>query len=78
MEMTENHNSSESMSKRSHCYGMCRGRSNRVFWGIFFIAVGFFWLGKEAELVFIGNNEAVLAACVRSGRYLVYCSSINK
>ena len=47
--MTENHNSSESMSKRSHCYGMCGGRSNRVFWGIFFIVVGLFWFGKEAN-----------------------------
>ena len=47
--MTGNHNSSESMSKRSHCYGMCGRRSNRVFWGIFFIAVGLYWLGKEAN-----------------------------
>ena len=47
--MTGNHNLSESMSKRSHCYGMCSGKSNRVFWGIFFIAVGLFWLGKEAN-----------------------------
>ena len=47
--MTGNHNLSESMSKRSHCYGMCGGRSNRVFWGIFFIAVGLFWFGKEAN-----------------------------
>ena len=48
--MTENHNSSESMSKRSHWYGMCRGgRSNSTFWGIFFIVVGLFWLGKEAN-----------------------------
>ena len=47
--MTGNHNSSESMSKKSHCYGMCRGRSSRVFWGIFFIVVGLFWFGKEAN-----------------------------
>ena len=47
--MTENHNSSELMSKRSHCYGMCRGRSGSAFWGIVFIVVGLFWFGKEAN-----------------------------
>jgi hypothetical protein len=47
--MTGNSNSSESMSKRSHCYGMCGGRSSGAFWGIVFIVVGLFWLGKEAN-----------------------------
>jgi hypothetical protein len=46
--MQENHNSGETMSKRSPCYGMCGGKSSRVFWGIVFIVVGLFWLGKEA------------------------------
>ena len=47
--MTGNHNSSESMSKKSHCYGMYGGRSSSVFCGIFFIVVGLFWFGKEAN-----------------------------
>ena len=47
--MTGNHNSSESMSKKSHCYGMCGGRGSSVFCGIFFIVVGLFWFGKEAN-----------------------------
>jgi hypothetical protein len=47
--MTGNRNSSESMSKKSHCYGMCGGRGSSVFCGIFFIVVGLFWFGKEAN-----------------------------
>jgi hypothetical protein len=48
--MTENNNSSESKGKRAHCYDICRGgRSSSAFWGIFFIIVGLFWLGKEAN-----------------------------
>lgn len=47
--MTGNSNSSESMNKRSHCYRMCGGRSSGAFWGIVFIVVGLFWLGKEAN-----------------------------
>jgi hypothetical protein len=49
--MTENNNSSELVSKRSHCYGMCGGRNSRIFCGIFFIIVGLFWFGKAANLL---------------------------
>ena len=48
--MPENHNSSETMSKRSHRYGMCGGRNSRNFCGIFLIVIGLFLLGKEASL----------------------------
>jgi hypothetical protein len=44
----ETHNSSESINKRSLCYGMCGGRS-RIFCGIFLIVIGLFWLGKETH-----------------------------
>ena len=44
-----NNNSSGTMNKRSHCYGMCGGRSSRIFCGTFFIVVGLFWLGKIAN-----------------------------
>ena len=47
--MMGNHNSSESINKRSHCYGMCGGKSRGAFWGIVFIVVGLFWFGKEAN-----------------------------
>lgn len=46
--MGEN-NSSEAISKRFHCFGMCGGRSSRIFCGLFFIIVGLFWIGKEAR-----------------------------
>jgi hypothetical protein len=49
--MPGNHNLSATMSKRAHCYGMCGGRSRRIFCGIFFIVVGLFWFGKEANLL---------------------------
>jgi hypothetical protein len=51
LDMMETHNSGESISKRSYCYGMCRGRRSRIFCGIFFILVGLFWFGKAANLL---------------------------
>jgi hypothetical protein len=30
---------------------MCGGRSSRIFCGIFFIVIGLFWFGKEANLL---------------------------
>lgn len=49
--MSENHDSSETMGKRFHCYRMCGGRRSHIFCGIFFIVVGLFWFGKEANLL---------------------------
>jgi hypothetical protein len=47
--MTENSRSNEIMNKRFHCWGMCGGRSSRIFCGLFFIVVGLFWFGKKAD-----------------------------
>jgi len=48
--MMENEKSNESISKR-YCWGMCGGRSRSrgIFWGLFFIIAGLFWLGKKAN-----------------------------
>jgi hypothetical protein len=48
--MSGNHDSSENISEKSHRYRMCGGRS-RIFCGTFLIAVGLFWIGKEAHLL---------------------------
>jgi len=48
--MQGNHDSSEIMSKRSNRHWMCGGR-RRIFCGIFLIAAGLFWFGKEANLL---------------------------
>lgn len=47
--MSENHHVRAKVSKRAQCYGMCGGRS-RIFCGMFFIIIGLFWFGKEANL----------------------------
>jgi hypothetical protein len=77
--MPENHNSSETMSKRSHRYWMCGGRSNRNFCGIFLIAIGLFWLGKEANLL---PPELITLfwplMLVLAGTWLIAASLTNK
>jgi Domain of unknown function (DUF5668) len=47
--MMGNENSNKSISKGYCWHWMCRGRKSSVFWGIFFIVVGFFWFGKKAD-----------------------------
>jgi lia operon protein LiaF len=47
--MTGNENSNESISKGHQWHQMCGGRNSSIFWGIFFIVVGLFWLGKNAN-----------------------------
>ena len=77
--MTGNHNSSESMSKKSHCYGMCGGRGSSVFCGIFFIVVGLFWFGKEANLL---PSELITLfwpiVFVLAGSWFIAAALINK
>jgi hypothetical protein len=77
--MTGNHNSSEAMSKRSHCYGMCGGRSSRVFCGIFFIVVGLFWLGKQANWF---SSELITLfwplVFISAGTWFIAAALINK
>lgn len=77
--MTGNNNISEAISKRSHCFGMCGGRGSRAFCGIFFIIVGLFWMGKEANLL----SPEVLAMFwpllfIGAGIWFVAASLINK
>ena len=77
--MPENHNSSETMSKRSHRYRMCGGRNSRNFCGIFLIAMGLFWLGKEANLL---PPELITLfwplILVLAGTWLIVASLTNK
>ena len=48
--MTRNENSNGSMSGWHHYCGWMRGeRHCGIFWGIFFIVVGLFWLGKKVN-----------------------------
>ena len=48
--MTRNENSNGSMSRWHHYCGWMRGgRHCGIFWGILFIVVGLFWLGKKAD-----------------------------
>jgi len=47
--MTEIENSKESICKRSCWQGMCGRRDRGIFWGIFFMVGGLFWLGKKAN-----------------------------
>jgi hypothetical protein len=46
--MTKNEVSNESMNKWHHCAAMCGGRNSGLFWGVLFIVVGLYWLGKAA------------------------------
>jgi len=47
--MTKNENPNESISERHHWHWMCGGRNSGIFWGVLFIVVGLFWLGKRAN-----------------------------
>jgi hypothetical protein len=49
--MLANHDSSETINKKSRHYWMCGGRRSRIFCGIFLIVFGLFWFGKEANLL---------------------------
>ncbi|MCX5849956.1 MAG: DUF5668 domain-containing protein [Deltaproteobacteria bacterium] len=77
--MQGNNNASESMSKRSHCYGMCGGSGSRIFCGIFFIVVGLFWLGKEANLF---SSEVMTLfwplVFILAGSWFIAAALINK
>jgi hypothetical protein len=77
--MTGENNSGEAIAKRSHCFGMCGGRHSRVFCGIFFIIVGLFWLGKEANLL---SSEVIgmfwPLVFIGAGIWFVAAALINK
>ena len=45
----ENQNSNEAISRRYCWHWMCGRRDSGIFWGIFFIVGGLFWLGKKAN-----------------------------
>ena len=72
--MPENHNSSETMSKRSHRYWMCGGREQPQFLRNIFNRNWAFLAWERSEFVAPRINNAVLAAYVSSRRYLAYCS----
>jgi hypothetical protein len=80
--MPENNSSNELMSKRNLCWGMCGGGRSRIFWGLFFIVVGLFWLGSKAnwfppeflaifwQLVFVAAGIwFVVAALIKKGHH---------
>ncbi len=46
--MTKDEISNDSTHKRFHCASMCRTKNSGIFWGVLFIIVGFYWLGKIA------------------------------
>jgi hypothetical protein len=47
--MTGNENANESISKSYRWPCTCGGRKSNTFWGVLFIIVGLFWLGKKAD-----------------------------
>jgi hypothetical protein len=48
--MIKNENLNESISKWHQCGAMCGGKSSGIFWGVLFIVVGIYWIGKIAGL----------------------------
>ncbi|RPH95144.1 hypothetical protein EHM69_05395 [candidate division KSB1 bacterium] len=49
-----------------------RGRTSRVFWGIFILALGFIWLGQNFGIEWLNSLRFWPVAVIVFGVYLIF------